>query len=75
MLIGLRELGVSVVGTARARRGWAPKEINNISEKQFNTLHFINDKRKIPIKIWINNNVFTMITNIPHTRRDSHKDL
>ena len=42
MLIGARELGVVVYGTVRARRKRSKKEIENISESLFNTLHWIN---------------------------------
>ena len=35
VFIGARELGVAVVGTARERIRWPPKDINNISDRQF----------------------------------------
>ena len=35
IFIGARELGVAVVGTARERIRWPPKDINNISDRQF----------------------------------------
>jgi hypothetical protein len=38
-----RQLCVAVVGAARARRGWPPKEIKNITDDRFNTLCLLKD--------------------------------
>ena len=66
----LRELGVAVVGNARKIRGGPPKDIKNISNSQFNTLHWINDERKFQIQQCIDNNIVTMIMTL-HTPEDT----
>jgi hypothetical protein len=38
-LKGARDLGVAAFGTAKAKRGWPPKEIKNLSDMRFNTLY------------------------------------
>lgn len=72
----LRGCGVGVVGTARARRGWPPKEIKDKSSKNpdgvddmhFNSLHYTHDKDNYLIARWVDNNVVKMVSTIhqPH---------
>jgi hypothetical protein len=40
----MRELGVACVGTARAKRGWPPAEMREITDNRFNTLYSMNDE-------------------------------
>ena len=60
----MRALGVAVVGTARAKRGWPPKEIKNVKDEQFNTLYWINDQANYKIMRWVDNNIVTMVSTI-----------
>lgn len=69
-LTGLRELGIAVVGTARGRRGWPPKEIKRISDDRFNTLYWINDERNFQIQRWVDNNTVTMVSTM-HTAEET----
>ena len=55
-------MNVAVCGTARARRGWPPKEYKNIFDEHFNSLYWINDKDNFQIQRWVDNNVVTMVT-------------
>ena len=73
VLIGEREIGGLVVGNKISRRGWPPKEINNISDNRFNNLHWINNERNFQIQKWIHN-IFHNGDGIPYPRRDSHED-
>ena len=66
MIVGAQELGVAVVGTARARRGWPAKEIKDIKDDRFNTLYWLNDKKDYQIQRWVDNNIVTMVTSF-HT--------
>ena len=74
MFIGVREIGVEFIGTERERRGFPPKYINKISDKQFNTIHWINYKRNFQIQRWIDQNVVTMITKL-HTLEDTNRRI
>lgn len=68
----LRECGVGVVGTARARRGWPPKEIrdkspktsNGIDDTHFNSVYYTHDKDNYLIVRWVDNNVVKMISTV-----------
>ena len=62
MLIGARELGLAVLGIAGARRGWSPKDINNISDSLFRTIHCIKYKIDFQIQQWFDKKIVTMIT-------------
>ena len=63
-IAGMRALGVAVVGTARAKRGWPPKEIKNVKDERFNTLYWINDQANYKIMRWVDNNIVTMVSTI-----------
>ena len=63
-IVGARERGVAVVGTARAKRGWPPKEIRNILDDRFNTLHWMNDVDNYQIQRWIDNNIVMMVSTL-----------
>ena len=54
-------MNVAICGTARARRGWPPKEYKNIFDERFNSLYCINDKDNFQIQRWVDNNVVTMV--------------
>ena len=66
VLSGARAINVAICGTARARRGWPPKEYKNIFDEHFNSLYWINDKDNFQIQQWVDNNVVTMVTTM-HT--------
>ena len=74
MLIVLRELGDADVGNARARMECLPKDTNNISDRQLNTLHWINDKRNLQIQQRFDKNVVTMVTTL-HTPEDTTRRI
>jgi hypothetical protein len=60
----LTDKGIGVVGTARASRGWPPKEFKDIKDERFNTVYVMNDIRKYRIMRWVDNNVVTMVSNV-----------
>ena len=64
ILKGMRDLGVACVGTARAKRGWPPKEMRDIADDRFNTLHCMNDDMNFRICRWVDNNVITMVSTL-----------
>jgi hypothetical protein len=43
-IVAVRVRRVVIVGTAKANRGWPPRELYGIAESRCNTLHWINDK-------------------------------
>ena len=55
-------MNVAIVGTARAERGWPPKEIKRIKDDCFNTLYWQNDKDNCTIMRWVDNNIGTMVS-------------
>ena len=59
-------MNVAIVGMARAKRGWPPKEIKSIKDDCFNTLYWQNDKDNYTIMRWVNNNIVTMVSSF-HT--------
>src|SRR5210317_2027807 len=61
---GCKDANIAVVGTARARRGWPPREFKNIEDKRFNTLYTLNDKDGFKIMRWVDNNVVTMVSTL-----------
>ena len=65
-----RELNVGIVGTARARRGWPPKEFRNVKDERFNTVYTLNDERNFLILRWVDNNIVTMVSTI-HTGEET----
>ena len=69
MLIGSRELGVIFINTAREIRGRPSKDINNISESQFNTICWTKEDFT-QTQQWIDRNVLTMIPEF-HTPGDT----
>ena len=76
IFIGVSELGVAFVITARSTRGWPPRNTKNISDIQFNNIHWINDRINFQIKGWIDNFFVTIITtlhNLEETNRRIHK--
>ena len=64
VIIGMRARNVAVVGTARARRGWPPKEMRNITDGRFNTLYTMNDDFNFKILRWVDNNIVTMVSTL-----------
>ena len=71
-LKGTRDLGVAAFGTAKAKRGWPPKEIKNVSDMRFNTLYWMHDKDDYLIMRWVDNSVVTMVStfhNPSHTTK------
>ena len=60
----LTEMSIGVVGTARAARGWPPKEIKSIEDDRFNTLYLLNDDGGYRIGRWVDNNNVLMVTNV-----------
>lgn len=66
----LTEMMIGVVGTARAARGWPPKEIKAVTDDRFNTVYLLNDAAGYKIMRWVDNNVVTMVTNI-HTGEET----
>jgi Transposase IS4 len=65
-IASLREMGVAVVGTARAKRGWPPPEIKAIDDARFNTLYLLHDTMNFLIARWVGNRAKTMVSTI-HT--------
>ena len=59
-------MNVAIVGTARAKRGWPPKEIKRIKDDCFNTLYWQNDKDNYTIMRWVDNNIVMMVSSF-HT--------
>ncbi len=59
---GCRKAGVAVVGTARARKGWPPKEIRDNKDDRFNTVYFQHAKENFLILRWVDNNVVTFVS-------------
>ena len=74
ILIVAKELGVMIFGTEKETIGCWKKYINNISDRRFNTLHYINDERNFHIQQWIDQNVVTMITKL-HTPEDNNRRI
>jgi hypothetical protein len=70
VLHGMRQLNVGCIGTARAKRGWPPKEMREIDDIRFNTLYLMNDEKDFKIARWIDNNVVTMVSTV-HTGEES----
>jgi Transposase IS4 len=63
---GLRLRNIAVVGTARAKRGWPPKEIKDVDDARFNTLYLLNDDLNFLTARWVDNNIVTMVSTL-HT--------
>jgi hypothetical protein len=61
-IVAARERHVAIVGTAKAKTGWPPRELYPITDSRCNTLHWINDKDHYQIQRWVDNNVVTMVT-------------
>lgn len=70
-----RERGVGMVGTARHRSGWPPKEMRKIGvgngeqaeeDNRFNTLHLMNDRNNYLIARWVDNAGVNMVSTV-HT--------
>jgi Transposase IS4 len=65
-----RNTGVGVVGTARYRRGWPPKEYREIQDDRFNSVNLLNDEANYLICRWIDNNQVNMVSTV-HTGTES----
>lgn len=65
----MRSLNVSMLGNAKAKRGWPP---NHIKDDQFNTVYAINDKDNYLIMRWVENSVVTMVSKV-HNATDIMK--
>ena len=74
VLKGARDMNVAIVGTARAKRGWPPKEIKHIKDDRFNTLYWQNDKDNYTIMRWVDNNIVMMVLSF-HTPYDVVKSI
>ena len=74
VLKGARDMNVAIVGTARAKRGWPPKEIKCIKDDCFNTLYWQNDKDNYTIMRWVDNNIVMMVSSF-HTPYDVKKSI
>ena len=56
---------IGVVGTARARKGWPPREFKEVNVMRFNTIHYLDDNNgDFRVFWWIHNNVVTMVSSI-----------
>ena len=57
------DIGLHVVGTAKAKRGWPPECLRNVNEGRFNFLHHTSSKSgKFKILRWVDNGVVLMVT-------------
>ena len=43
VIVDLHRENIGVVGTARARKGWPPREFKEVNDMRFNTLHYLDD--------------------------------
>ena len=57
---------VACVGTARACRGWPPKDYRAIDDDWFNTMYSLTDDLGFKIIRWVNKNIVTMVSTV-HT--------
>jgi len=60
----MRMNGVGVVGTARSRKQWPPKELSSINDIRFNTLYTCCDDNNFLIARWVDNKIVTMVTTV-----------
>ena len=60
----LRDIGVGCVGTARAKRGWPPKELQVPDTPSFNDLYWCTDDTGTLIVRWIDNSSVLMVTTV-----------
>ena len=62
----LRDLGISVVGTARLNQGWPPKQLKyiKITEVNFNDFHWMVDQYGTLIARWMDNDLVFCISTI-----------
>ena len=61
-LHALGQKGVAVVGTARPKRSWPPKELNVPSNAVFNDLYYCVDDNGLLVMRWIDNNVVLLVS-------------
>lgn len=66
----LRELGIGVVGTARNRSGWPPKELVLPENSTFNSLVWSVDDFGTMVVKWIDNNQVFLVSTV-HTANQS----
>lgn len=62
----LREDDIGAFGTARARRGWPPKEITSVNSLTFNDCHYTTDDFGTRVYRWVDNNVVNFVSTIHH---------
>ena len=72
--ITLREQGVGVIRTARARRGWPPKELKAHSSELFNDCAYTVDEYGTRVSRWVDNNIVTFVSTIHDTRKSVEAD-
>ena len=63
VLKSMRDVGVGCVGTARARRGWPPKEFKDITDDRFNTWYLLKEEHQLTCR-WVDNNIVTMVSTV-----------
>jgi hypothetical protein len=59
-----RELNVGVIGTARNRPNYPPKEMKQVKETCFNALHLMNHDKKFLVARWLDNNIVNLVWTI-----------
>jgi hypothetical protein len=57
-----RRYGIGVCGTARRQRYWPPTEYKRVTDKRFNTVYFLPDRRDFLMMRWVDNDVVDMVT-------------
>ena len=70
-------MNVAICGTARARRGWPPKEYKNIFNEHFNSLYWINNKDNFQIQRWVDkwSRHCTHLTKIEQVLEDKYQAM
>ena len=66
VILALREQGVGIVGTARARRNWPPKKIGKISQDNasFNDFFYEVDKHGTLVAKWMDNGLVLCVSTL-----------
>ena len=62
---GCHDMGIGMVGTAHARKGWPPKEFKEVNDNRFNTLYYLDgEDDKYRMFCWVDNNLVTMVSTV-----------